>query len=96
MTKAPHTKKDSMTIGAFFGRFHAVLFVILVCGSLTIAVYMLSTVLDKSSTPDGYTPPSTNTSFDTETIKRVEGLRGLEAPPAALQLPEGRVDPFMN
>lgn len=88
-------KKESMSIGAFFGRFHAVIFFVAVCGALTAAVYMLSSVVTNSSTPADYTPPSTNATFDTDTINRVNELRSLDAPPAPLELPTGvRTDPF--
>ncbi len=95
MKKSSHTtKKKSLTLGGFIGRFHAIIFVILVCGGLTVAVYMLSTVINESSTPSGYTPPSTDTSFDAQTIEKVERLRDLNTPPASFQFPDGRVDPF--
>lgn len=84
-----------MTIGDFFGRFHAVVFFVVVCGALTIAVYMLSMVINDSSTPAGYTPPSTSASFDTHTIERVEQLRTLDTPPSPLELPtDVRNNPF--
>ena len=93
---APQSKpRKPLSIGAFFGRFHAVLFFVVVCGSLTAAVYMLSTIIDGSATPTGYSPPSTSASFDTETIQRVEQLRNLDTPPPPLELPAGvRSDPF--
>lgn len=95
MKKSSHiTKKKSLTFGGFLGRFHAIIFVIVVCGGLAVAVYMLSSVINESSTPSGYTPPSTNTSFDAQTIERVEGLRDLSTSPTNFQFPTGRVDPF--
>lgn len=88
-------KKESMSIGAFFGRFHAVVFFVVVCGALTTAVYMLSTIVTHSSTPADYIPPSTNAAFDTETINRVNELRTLDTPPPPLSLPaDTRTDPF--
>lgn len=88
-------KKESISVGAIFGRFHAVIFFVVVCGALTAAVHMLSTIVTNSSTPANYTPPSTNANFDTDTIQRVNGLRDLNTPPTPLELPSDvRTDPF--
>ena len=94
--KQPQSKKkESMSVGALFSRFHAVIFFVVVCSALTAAVYMLSTIVTNSSTPANYTPPSTNATFDTDTIYRVNELRSLDTPPAPLELPTGvRTDPF--
>ena len=42
-------KKASVSIGAFFGRFHAVIFFVAVCGALAVAVYMLSNIVINTS-----------------------------------------------
>lgn len=97
MTKkqTSHKKSKPLSIGAFFSRFHAVIFFVVVCGALTAAVYMLSTTVSGSSTLTDYTPPSTNASFDTETINRVNELRDLATPPQQVTQPSGvRTDPF--
>ena len=88
-------KKASVSIGAFFGRFHAVIFFVAVCGALAVAVYMLSNIVINTSSPTDYTPPTTISTFDTDTIKRVNELRDLETPPTPIELPTGvRTDPF--
>ncbi len=89
--KASHA---NLTLGAFFGRFHAVIFTISVGGGLAVAIFLLMNILNSSSAPDDYAPPSTNTSFDTQTIERVQELRPLTDTPSAPPLPEGRTDPF--
>ncbi|HMS92886.1 MAG TPA: hypothetical protein PKD28_00725 [Candidatus Saccharibacteria bacterium] len=90
-----HKKGKPMSISAFFSRFHAVIFFVVVCGALTVAIYMLSTIITGSSTLTDYTPPSTNATFDTETINRVNELRDLDTPPKPLELPsDARTDPF--
>lgn len=94
-TKAP-VKKRTMSITDIFNRFHAVIFFVVVCGSLTIMVYMLNSVITTSSAPADYRPPSTSASFDTKTIDRVEQLRSLDEAPGAFELPSGRNDPFLQ
>ena len=91
----PKLKAPSIDFGSFFGRFHAVIFAVGVCGGLAVGIYLLTGLLNESSTmPDGYVPPATDTSFDTSTIERVEQLRPLSVSPTAPELPEGRIDPF--
>lgn len=91
----PKLKPPSIDIGSFFGRFHAVIFAVGVCGGLAVGIYLLSGLLNESSTiPDNYTPPATDTTFDTSTIERVKQLRPLSVPPSAPDLPKGRIDPF--
>ena len=84
----------SVNVGALFGRFHAIIFAVVVGGGLAAAVYLMSNILEQSSAPEGYKPESVNTTFDTETIKNVEGLRKLSTTPKPLSLPSGRTDPF--
>ena len=95
--KSPAKNKRSLSIKRLFERFHAVMFFVVVFGGLAVAVYMLSTIISNSSTPAGYTPPSTESSFDTETIDRVDQLRPLSTPPSAFDLPQNeRSDPFAS
>lgn len=92
--RSSNIKAPSINIGGIFDRFHAVIFVVVVFGGLAVAVFMLSALLAGSSTPEGYVPPTTETSFDTEVIEKVEELQPLSQPPRAPELPNGRTDPF--
>lgn len=92
--RSQQSTTSSLSLGAFLGRFHAVIFTIVVGGGLAIAVYLLMNILGSSSAPDDYTPPSATTSFDTQTIEQVEQLRPLSESPSAPTLPEGRISPF--
>lgn len=95
MTKKPNQHQSAnLNLSAFFGRFHAVIFAVIVGGGLAVCVYLLMNILDSSSAPEDYTPPSTNTSFDTQTIERVNQLRPLSERPSAPEIPEGRTSPF--
>ncbi len=91
--KSPRQKK-SINLAAFFNRFHAVIFTVVIGGGLAAAVFALMTVVDTSDAANSHVPTSTDTSFDTATIKRVEKLRPLSTAPTPPQLPSGRIDPF--
>lgn len=83
------------SIKEFFGRFHAVIFVITVFGGLAVVVFMIMQLLNESFTSSqDYVPPATETTFDVETIERVESLRPLSVSPEAPNLPPGRTNPF--
>jgi hypothetical protein len=71
-----------------------VIFAVTICGGLAVAVYLLMNIMNSSSAPEGYVPPSANMSFDTQTIERVEQLRPLSISPSAPNLGPGRTDPF--
>lgn len=92
--KTPPPKAPATSISGFFGRFHAMIFTIFVGGGLAVAVFLLMNILSSSSVPEGYIPPSTDTSFDAKTIERVEELRTLDTQPSTPTLPSGRTDPF--
>ena len=81
-------------IGAFFGRFHAVIFTVVVGGGLAVAVYLLMNILNSSDVPEDYTPQTANTSFDQQTIDHIEQLRPLSEQPASPDPTEGRTSPL--
>lgn len=90
-TKIQLQPKD---VATFFERYHAGLFTILVGGGLAVCVFMLMNIFNHSSAPDNYTPTSINTTFDTQTIKRVENLTPITEQPAEPSPVNGRTDPF--
>jgi hypothetical protein len=92
--KQGRKSSEKMSIGSFFGRYHAIMFFVIVFGGLSVEVYMLNGVITSSATPADYTPPTTDTSFDTRTIEQVEALRPLSEPPTPPEIPPGRTDPF--
>lgn len=78
----------------FFNRHHGVIYAVLVCIGLAVAIYMLLNIINNSSLPADYSPPTTNTTFDTDTIERVKELIPLSEQPKPIELPEGRTNPF--
>ena len=79
--------------GAILGRFHAIIFTVLVGGGLAVAIYMFSNILDSSASRTN-TQTETGANFDEEVIKNVEQLRKLSDTPKRPELPSGRTDPF--
>lgn len=93
--KEQHTL-PKIKLAPFLNRYHGVIYAATVCLGLAAAVYLLADIVANPSTPTGYTPDATNTSFDTATIERVDQLRPLSSPPEKIQLPSGRNNPFLR
>lgn len=88
-------KRSFKKITSIFSRFHIVLFVVLVFGGLSVAVFMLSSTLQSSTEPSLEAGAAgIDTSFDTETIERISELRTGEDGASNIQLPSGRINPF--
>lgn len=82
-------------VANFFDRYHAVLFVVTVFGGLAVAIYLLSTLVSGPSPLDDLTnTPSAESTFDSETIERVNQLQPLSDSPRSPEIPSGRIDPF--
>lgn len=85
------------SVSWFFHRFHVVLFVVLVFGSLAGAVLLLSQIVQSSTdTDDQKATSSLSTSFDQETIRRIEELNSQGEDSGDIQLPPGRINPFVE
>lgn len=78
-------------ISHFLHRFHVLIFVITILGGLAVATFMLYNVI-LSTAPSSTQPPPTT--FDKDTIKKVETLRDNNDTPSPLIKPEGRTNPF--
>lgn len=73
-------------------RFHVIIFVVIVFGSLSVATFFLYTTIIKSSE---VTPVTTNASFDAETIKKVNELKTTEEQKTApKEPPKSARNPF--
>ena len=82
------------TIAHFIGRYHVVLFVVVVLGGLAVVVLRLNAIIVDSAQSDGYTPASNNASFDQATIDRVKQLKTRSETSSQLDLSKGRTNPF--
>lgn len=78
-------------------RYHFILFVIVVMGGLSGAIFLLNNVLVVSDDAGGYTSQLNKESFDTETIEKLKELRASDEQTAKLDFQNGkRIDPFVE
>lgn len=89
-------KAIKQNLTAFLRRFHITLFVLIVFGGLAVVVFMLNSVIIRSSDTSGYTPETPNATFDQATIDRIEELQTRDQSGGTLQLPPGRTNPFIE
>ncbi len=87
-------KKPPLSLGDFFGRYHAIIFTLGVGGGLSVAIFMLYSTIGNVGAPLDYTPSSADTSFDEATIERVRQLRPLTEQPTSPDFGPGRTNPF--
>jgi hypothetical protein len=84
------------SIAHFVGRYHVVLFVVVVLGGLSLVILRLNNVIVSSSESDGYAPKSSNANFDQATIDRIKQLKTRDEAGAQLDLSKGRTNPFVE
>lgn len=81
------------SIASFLKRYHFLLFFVFIIGSLCIGVLMLYSAIQLSDESNGYTPQTSDTSFDKDTIDRLRDLK--QSSQETQKLPvSGRVSPF--
>lgn len=81
-------------VTTLFRRFHMTLFVVLIAACLGLAVVVLNTILDESSTADGYTSPTDAGSIDQPTLDRIKALHTSKESFPKFVTPPGRTNPF--
>lgn len=87
-------KKNPLApVAHFLGRYHVILFFLIVATALTFEIYTLSQRTDTSTNPENYEATITNPAFDGRTIEAIKTLRtrddsGTYVPPS------GRINPF--
>lgn len=79
--------------GAFFRRFHMIIFFVIVVGCLAAAVLLINDTLT-DSTADEYTSGISAGSIDKATLERLQSLHPSSQPGPAPQMPAGRTNPF--
>lgn len=77
----------------FFKRYHLVIFVVIAVALLSVAILMLSGVVNKASGADA-PPQSPSPGFDQATIDRIKELKTSDQPSTPLSLPDRRINPF--
>lgn len=80
---------------AILHRYHVVLFVVTILGGLVIVVLLLNGIIAKSGQVGEYTPTNAS-SFDTQTIQRIEQLKTRSEKTDPIDLSSGRTNPFVE
>lgn len=77
-------------------RYHFILFIITIAGSLVIVIFLLNNIIVTSSSSNGYTSPSDSASFDQSTIDRIKQLKTSAENDGQLAPTQGRTNPFVE
>lgn len=80
----------------FLARFHVIIFTIIILGGLIVAMLLINATIGQSDTSSNYTPPSTNTNFDQQTIDRIQKLHPASDNATSTLDLSGRVNPFVD
>jgi hypothetical protein len=84
-------------LGSILSRFHIIIFTITVIGGLIICMLLINATITQSDSSGAYTPASTNTNFDQQTINRIKQLHSSSDPTPAPSLDlSGRINPFVD
>lgn len=85
------------SLGKFLARFHVIVFTIIIIGGLIVCMLLINATVAESDTSSSYTPASTNTSFDQQTINRIKQLHSSSDTSSAPGLDlSGRTSPFVD
>ena len=90
------TKKPTkpFRIQDFIGRYHVMIFTVIVGGGLSFMAYSLLMIVNNTNAPDDYMPQTVDSTFNSQTINRLEQLRPTSNSPSQPDMPSGRSDPF--
>ena len=81
----------------FLRRYHVILFVVVVVGGLSGAIFLLNNVLILSDQSNDYTSQINKTTFDADTIKKLKMLKTSGEQTSKLDLSGGRrINPFIE
>lgn len=84
-------------LSSLLSRFHVIIFTIIVIGGLIVCMLLINATITESDASGAYTPPSTNTNFDQQTIDRIKQLHSSSDPTPAPSLDlSGRINPFVD
>jgi hypothetical protein len=80
----------------FLHRFHVMVFAFTILVGLIFIVYLLYNVILDSTKTDGLTAETTSTTFDQDTIKRINELKSRDQSDDNLDFSQGRSNPFVE
>lgn len=84
-------------VGSIFQRFHTTIFIVVIVMGLSYAVLSLSSLLSEAADTTNTTtnlPGQDNN--DQTTLDRIEELHTSADAPSSIELPEGRINPFVE
>ncbi|NCU37780.1 hypothetical protein EOL96_01810 [Candidatus Saccharibacteria bacterium] len=81
----------TLTASHFLHRYHVVVFVLIVIGSLAAANFFIAQSINEKRLE---TPPANNELFDIMTISRINSLNKSSEETTQFVLPAGRTNPF--
>lgn len=81
------------TLSLFLGRFHAIIFFVILSGLLIGCIVVILSIINLSGTSDPGTDAQVDQSFDETTIDRLNQLQGTDSD-KEFQLPDGRINPL--
>lgn len=91
------TKSLQKSFARFLQRYHVTIFTVVILGGLAFVVFSLNNIIAGSSlTSTDYTPVGASSTFDQETIDRVNALSSREENASELDLSQGRTNPFIE
>ena len=83
------------SLSRFFGRFHGIIFFLIVGISLISAMYVIVTIINISGTTASIDSTISPT-FDEATLKRVGELNDSDSQNTSFEFPSGRTNPFVE
>ena len=85
---------NKQKVVGFIARFHVVIFAIATVLLLSIAILLLTDIVNKASGIDSTPTNTTSSNFDEETMNRIDRLKTSDEPSQPLDLSQGRINPF--
>lgn len=79
-----------------FQRYSLTIFIVILTTGLAVSVLVLNAIVQQASDTTGYRANSTSTNFDETTIKRVKQLHKSSEFNNQVELPSGRINPFIE
>lgn len=81
---------------SFLKRFHLIIFVILVFGGLSVCVFVLYSIFQSSGDTTGYQSSASTSSFDDQTIEKLNQLKDASSGNITDPPDTGRTNPFVE
>lgn len=77
-------------------RYHVVIFAIVALGGLAVVMLLFNNIIIKSGDTSSASAISTSTSFDKDTIDRINQLKTRDSEPTPIDFTNGRTNPFVE